>query len=274
MNNVKAHYNKEAVEYDKEFYQEPGYYPILQYRHNYILKRIAELNLPENVKILDIGCGPGQMIADLMQKRYELWGIDISEQMIDIAKRKCAINKPDSAVHFAVGNIEGLEFEDNFFDVIICSGVVEYLKDDSRWIKELLRVLKPGGVLLINITNKYAIGNWTIGAFNILKNVKLIFNGLNFIKESIFRKGRLHYFPFQPRQHSPIGFDHFLREAGFSKIAHNYFGFSLLPYPLDTIVSFITLPIRKRMERFSQFNMILFGMGYLVTAKLRNRKIL
>jgi len=60
-----------------------------------------------------------------------------------------------------------------------------------------------------------------------------------------------------------------LNKAGLFKLSQNYFGFSLLPYPFDTILGFITIPIRKCMEKLSKYGLVLFGTGYLVCAKLR-----
>jgi hypothetical protein len=81
-------------------------------------------------------------------------------------------------------------------------------------------------------------------------------------------KGKLHHFPFKPRLHSPKDFDQFLASKGFEKLSHNYFGFFILPAPLDTLLSFITNPIRKRLENYSERNMKRTGNGYLVYARL------
>jgi ubiquinone/menaquinone biosynthesis C-methylase UbiE len=272
MNDVKTYYEKEATEYDKEFYQEDSKYPTLKYRHNYMLKRIDGLNFPENAKVLDIGCGPGEMVLDLMKHNWEIWGIDIAQSMIDIASKKIEKNKTrPNIAHLAVGDIENLSFEENSFDLIVCAGVIEYLADDQKWSREITRVLKPGGVLLINITNKYAIRNWTTQMIEKLKGSKSLFAVMNFIKQIILKKGKLHHFPFKPRVHSPKAFDKFLESKGFEKLSHNYFSFSILPAPFDTLFGFATIPIRKYLERYSEKNMILNGNGYIVCSRLKNK---
>jgi len=78
----------------------------------------------------------------------------------------------------------------------------------------------------------------------------------------------LHHFPFTPRLHSPASFDKFLSNNGFEKLSHNYFDFSIFPAPFDTVFGFITIPVRKYMEKYTEKNMILNGTGYIVCARL------
>ena len=266
--NVKAYYEKEAYEYDEQFYVKEGSYPTLRYRHNYMLKMVGEINLPENAKILDVGCGPGEMVRDLIKAGREIHGIDIAIEMVNIAKEKIK-NSPfkDANVHLAVGDIEKLTFEDDFFDLIIVSGVVEYLKDDETWLAEINRTLKKGGFLIINVTNKYSVAKWTSGLFEKAKSNKRMFNFFNFFKEKVLNKGKLHYFPFRPRVHSPKGFDSLMAQNGYEKIRHNYFDFAIFPAPLDTLLGFVTTPLRRYMEKFSQRNMVFNGTGYIVLFK-------
>ena len=272
MQEVKSYYENEAEEYNNEFYEKESKYPILKYRHNYMLKRIDEYEFPENAKVLDIGCGPGEMVLDLRKHNWEIWGIDIAQSMIDIAMKKAEKrNDKPNKVNFSTGDIENLNFPDNFFDLIICSGVIEYLDNDLKWSEQITRVMKPGGILLINVTNKHSMKNRTAGLVEKLKKNRTFFSAMDFIKQKILRKGKLHYFPFHPRLHSPRAFDAFLISKGFEKLSHNYFSFSVLPAPFDTIFGFITVPIRKYMEKYTEKNMTLTGNGYIVCARLKNK---
>lgn len=263
--NVKEYYEKEAHLYDTEFYINEGKYPTLRFRHNYILKMISAIDIAKNAKILDVGCGPGEMVKDLIQFEREIYGIDIANEMVQIAKERIkneSVNQ--TQVVIAEGDIEKLNFENNFFDVIICSGVVEYLKDDVVWLAEIKRTLKPNGYLIINVTNKYSVRRWTASIIEKIKSNNFIYSILNFFKEKILNKGKLHYFPFKPRTHSPYKFDKYMMENNFQKIKHNYFDFAIMPAPIDTIFSFIFIHLRKYMEKFSQRNMIFNGTGYIV----------
>lgn len=194
----------------------------------------------------------------------ELVGIDIAEEMISIAKDKIGEETLiKNKITLSTGDIERLNYDDNYFDIIVCSGIVEYLQDDKLWMQEIKRTLKDGGYLIINITNKYAVRSWTLGVFNRLKQSKLVFNTMNFIKEKILGRRRLDYFPFSRRTASPSSFDKLLANNGLKKITHNYFDFSLMPYPIDTILDFAILSLRHSLEKYSKRNMVLSGTGYL-----------
>ncbi|MBU4487382.1 MAG: class I SAM-dependent methyltransferase, partial [Candidatus Delongbacteria bacterium] len=154
--------------------------------------------------------------------------------------------------------------------VVICSGVVEYLKNDELWIKQVSGVLKPNGILIVNVTNAYAIRRWSMPFINIFKSIPGIFATMNFIKTKILRMEKLNSFPFKPRVHSPKQFDKFMNSQGLKKLSHNYFDFSIFPYPVDTVLNFILLKARKRMEKYTKTNAWLTGNGYIVKCK-KNR---
>jgi ubiquinone/menaquinone biosynthesis C-methylase UbiE len=264
---VKNYYEGEAQEYNREFYIAKGGYPTLQYRHKYMLEMALQLDLPKDARVLDIGCGPGEMVLDLMRNEWRVWGIDIAANMIEIAKEKVAKAPQKNEVHLATGDIEKLDFENQFFDLIICSGVVEYLPGDEKWMAEMSRILKPGGVLIINVTNKWALRKWTAPLIEPLKRSKFLHSGMNFIKEKVLRRGKLHHFPFRPCVHSPKGFDNYLAQHGYEKLAFRYFDFSVMVAPFDTLFSFVTIPIRRWMENYSHRNWVLSGTGYIVSAR-------
>jgi ubiquinone/menaquinone biosynthesis C-methylase UbiE len=114
-------------------------------------------------KVLDIGCGPGVMAADLLKRGCTVWGIDASEKMIDLAKAKMEKAEDSSGARFSVGDIENLEFPDAHFDAVICMGVLEYLLTDLKAIEEMARVVKPGGTVIITVPSEVtayqAVGN-------------------------------------------------------------------------------------------------------------------
>ncbi len=102
--------------------------------------------------VLDVACGSGNLT--LTAQGYatpggKVYGIDASPEMIDVAKKKAARLGKD--VTFQVGLAEKLDFPDAMFDVVISRLAIHHLPDDlkRRAFAEILRVLKPGGHLLI-----------------------------------------------------------------------------------------------------------------------------
>ena len=96
--------------------------------------------------ILDYGCGIGQSLQKVIKFHpKKIVGIDISE--VSIQKAKDSIQKSNSNVELLVDNCEKTKFSDNTFDIIYGAGILHHL-DISLCLKELHRVLKPGGRFL------------------------------------------------------------------------------------------------------------------------------
>jgi SAM-dependent methyltransferase len=90
-------------------------------------------------KVLDAGCGSGEMAAKLIERGYDVEGVDIAEPMIRHAGSRFGSHR------FHVADIEHIPFPDNTFDAVVCLGVLEYLEADTHALREIWRVLKPAG---------------------------------------------------------------------------------------------------------------------------------
>jgi ubiquinone/menaquinone biosynthesis C-methylase UbiE len=104
---------------------------------------MLEARVPPGSKILDVGCGTGHLAAELERRGYEVWGVDLSEAMVRYAREHY---NPD---RFRLGDIERIPFPGNTFDGVMCLGVMEYLNSDEPALREIWRVLKPGGRAVI-----------------------------------------------------------------------------------------------------------------------------
>lgn len=94
-------------------------------------------------KVLDLGCGPASLWYRFIKiKSIDLIGVDISPNMIGVAKKLYPNNK------FKVGDTENIPFKDKTFDVVICSSVLHHLPKTNDSFKEIGRVLKSGGILV------------------------------------------------------------------------------------------------------------------------------
>lgn len=98
-------------------------------------------HIPKNARILDAGCGTGENMQFLISKGYtNVKGIDLSEDSIKLCKQRGLTN-------VAIGDLKKLDFKECTFDAIYSMDVLGLIpeKERSTVIKELLRVLKPGG---------------------------------------------------------------------------------------------------------------------------------
>ena len=110
------------------------------------------LNPRESMRILDVGCGTGNFSIKLSQLGCSVVGIDVSENMLEIAKKKSA--RLNLNIKFLHGNSEELPFDDESFDAVISITAIEFFTNWGKSIKEMLRVIKKEGSLVIGTINK------------------------------------------------------------------------------------------------------------------------
>ncbi len=104
-------------------------------------------NLPKTGKLLDVGCGIGGSSRILAQDYgYEVTGITISPQQVERARQ---LTPPGVNVKFAVDDGMALSFPDETFDIVWSIEAGPHMPDKDVFARELLRVLKPGGVLVV-----------------------------------------------------------------------------------------------------------------------------
>lgn len=101
-----------------------------------------------NKEILDAGCGVGAF-SEPLTAMNKVYGVDFSAKSLEFANKRGLITK--------VGDLSNLEFESNKFDIIVCIGVIQLIENYKPIISELVRVLKPGGTLLIQTLHKKSI---------------------------------------------------------------------------------------------------------------------
>lgn len=121
--------------------------------HLRLEKLLQQLTINEYTKILDVGCGRGDIALYLGKNSEEAIGIDYSREAIAIAN-SIKKNFPLSVrkkVHFRTMNIKELSFPDNYFDVVICIDVLEHLYRDEaeQALGEIKRVLRKDGTLFL-----------------------------------------------------------------------------------------------------------------------------
>ncbi|MDD5085423.1 MAG: class I SAM-dependent methyltransferase, partial [Candidatus Omnitrophica bacterium] len=110
--------------------------------------------------VLDCGCGAGVVSNYLLKKGFNVYAMDISLTSLRMTR------EPYGLKGMHASNL-CLPFKDDFFDVVISSGVVHHTPDAKKSVGELTRVLKPGGLLYLLIYRRESLQYWeykTIGA--------------------------------------------------------------------------------------------------------------
>ncbi|BDU24575.1 MULTISPECIES: bifunctional demethylmenaquinone methyltransferase/2-methoxy-6-polyprenyl-1,4-benzoquinol methylase UbiE [unclassified Flavobacterium] len=100
--------------------------------------------------ILDIATGTGDLAILLAQTNADkIIGLDISEGMLEVGKKKVAEKNLSNIIELVLGDSENMPFEDNYFDAITVSFGVRNFENLEKGFGEILRVLKPNGVFVI-----------------------------------------------------------------------------------------------------------------------------
>lgn len=146
--------------YDEKYenYVHPAPSTLLE--HLFVLLRRFELHrvdaavqlLPKGKRILDIGCGYGELLKKAQAKGYkELHGIDISTEVL----KKCRKNlKGAEHISVKIGDVDSaLNYPDRYFDAITMIAVYEHIFDPHAVAEEIRRVLKKNGTLIIEVPN-------------------------------------------------------------------------------------------------------------------------
>lgn len=103
-------------------------------------------------ELLDVGCGAGHASAVAGANNFAYYGVDISPEMIEVAKT----SRFNPKAIFALASVEDLPFASDRFDVVLALGSLEYVRADrqSAALAEISRVLKPGGIFVASLLNQ------------------------------------------------------------------------------------------------------------------------
>jgi ubiquinone/menaquinone biosynthesis C-methylase UbiE len=107
---------------------------------------------------LDVGCGPGQFTILVAERTLaaEVWGVDLAPTMIELARRHAAESPAAGRLHFEVADVARLPFPDDHFDAVLSSGSIKHWPDQDAALREIHRVLVPGGRAFIGEMNRLA----------------------------------------------------------------------------------------------------------------------
>ena len=165
---TKEYFNRVAASYlDRYYTSGSGRYPNLKLRTDIVIQAVTDFVEPEG-RVLDAGCGGGNLVAELARCGYCVHGLDLAPSMVEATRSVIGALPADVAERCDVrqGDIEALPYPDTFFDAAVASGVFEYLTTDQQALRELRRVLKMEGIVLISFRNRsfntYSANSYTL----------------------------------------------------------------------------------------------------------------
>jgi len=123
----------------------------------HLWRRMTEETL-SNVRgklVLDVGCGRAKDLTEVVKRRDGAIGVGVepSEVMLGKAREHVSSNGVDDRIHLLYGVAENLPFKDASFDCVVCKGAIDHFYDPEAAIKEMARVVKRDGRVVISVAN-------------------------------------------------------------------------------------------------------------------------
>jgi len=106
-------------------------------------------------RVLDVGCGNGYMLAKFARSGTESYGIDLTAKALDVTKTRMKLS--GLAVKLTQADSADLPFADNAFDMVYSLGVLHHSPDTEKSFREIHRVLRPGGKIVVMLYNKNSV---------------------------------------------------------------------------------------------------------------------
>jgi len=118
-------------------------------RHQ-VLKRVGKIKEP----ILDVGTGPGRMAYTIAKAGYDVTTIDISPEMLEVAKIYAEKFNVIDKIDFLEMDAHKLKFKDNYFEIVISANLLHDVNSPEQVISEIIRVCAHGGKITISDLNE------------------------------------------------------------------------------------------------------------------------
>jgi ubiquinone/menaquinone biosynthesis C-methylase UbiE len=137
-------------------------------------RTIEGLQLPAGASVLDVGCGTGASAlpaAETVGPQGQVIGVDLAERLLQIARRK-AESRGLANIRFETGDMERLGYPDGHFDAVVSVFSIFFVSDMARQVRELWRVVRPGGRLAVTTWGPRVLEPGTSIWWNAVKEVR------------------------------------------------------------------------------------------------------
>jgi len=150
LHRVKDFHDADASRYRADRYHSETCEGLAYVTRRQIVLAMADV---EPGRVLDVGCGPGILTRDLLKKGHEVYSADLSIGMIREARRAACAAEGSVLPHFIVSDASRICVSTDRMDMVLSIGLMCYVKDHRGVLSEILRVLRPGGVAVIQVNN-------------------------------------------------------------------------------------------------------------------------
>jgi ubiquinone/menaquinone biosynthesis C-methylase UbiE len=262
---IQQHFRATFSYWEQIYADRTVYGRIYQERARRVIACAERIGLSSGASVLEIGCGPGVITTALARMGLAVWAIDSLPEMTERTNAMALQAGVGSRVFTQLGHVDKVPFAESTFDLAVLIGVSEWLLSLTRPLREIFRVLKPGGRLIISADNNWPLHQILDPVFNpALKPLKRRIGRLLQAAGWRMRRPRFHAY-------SLADFDDELENAGFDKIAGQTFGFGPFTFCNRRLLNeHAGWKLHLRLQEFADTGVPLLrsaGLVYLVLAQ-------
>lgn len=219
-------------------------------------RRVLELLGGLEGKVLDVGCGSAVLADDLVRRGWRYTGVDGSAPMVHTAGLRLAAV---ADARLEVADVAALPFPDATFDAVLCIGVLDRVADQGAAVRELVRVVRPGGRVVVSFANRYSPYAWW--------NSEVFRPAVGHTKRLLSRTGGSGAdLASGAILHSPRTAQTLLDAAGAAPEEVVHYHLNVLLSPLDELFPRLAERLARRLESLHQSRGRWLGVGFLVAA--------
>lgn len=155
--NLVDSYFQRTVAFWKNVYTGEDVYAVIHQRRREIVHQLIDkLALPDQPRALDLGCGAGWTTVAMAQRGYSVAAVDTVDGMLCQTRQLALRAGVAERVAARIGDANHLSFPNMSFHLVVAMGVLPWLDSLETPVREMARVLKPGGHLIVNVDNKWS----------------------------------------------------------------------------------------------------------------------
>lgn len=225
-------------------------------KYNFITRRAEVLRLLAKddtfERILDVGCGTGDYVQVALCHQGSYHGIDFSSTMASQARRRVGVGFQEARNTFIVASGERIPYKDSSFDLILAIGFIEYFQDPTEAIREVRRVLKAGGTLVMQSYKRdlFSSLSW------------LIMGGLRFVYHLFFRRRACRSL-WVDKPYSQTELDSLLGDVGFVRTDYAFNNFYVLPISLRSHFPGLYIRLSEAIQRWNPKSLGFLAVNYI-----------
>lgn len=161
---VNNHFESAAPRWESMYHEPSLWGRIYQDRMAIALEWTEQLRLPGGAHLLELGCGAGFATAALAMRGYRVDAVDSVAAMINLTSKRLAETGTVERVRIIRADVRHLPIADNTFDLVFALGVLPWLSDTHAAVREMARVTRPGGYVLVTADNPKPVRRYVASA--------------------------------------------------------------------------------------------------------------